>query len=75
MDATISIDKLAYSLRKARPDTTPGTFHPSQEKHVKGQRIGWRYAVLQVADMLQSTSPGFDREAFYLACGTAANKE
>lgn len=72
---TISIDQIASALRKARPDTTPGTYHPSREDAVRGQRIGWRYTVLQIADSLQRAVPGFDRGAFYEACGTAANKE
>ncbi len=70
---TISIDQIANALRKARPDTTPGTYHPSRDDAVKGQRIGWRYTVLQIADSLQRTVPGFDRDAFNIACGTTTN--
>lgn len=73
MTDTISIDDLTRALLRARPDTTPGTYQPSQEKAVNGQRVGWRYTVLQVADTLQRTVPGFDREAFYAACGTTTN--
>ena len=73
MTAMISVDDIAAALRKARPDTTPGTFNPSQAKAVNGQRVGWRSTVLAVADTLTRTVPGFDRDAFNEACGTTTN--
>jgi hypothetical protein len=67
----LDVDAIARALRMARPDTTPGTYAPNMAQGVKGQRIGWRYAVCKVVDTLQAThGAAFDRAAFNSACGT-----
>lgn len=61
---------IASALRKARPITAPGSFAPDQRAAARGQYVGWRYAVVKMADALQSAhGDKFDREAFNAAAG------
>lgn len=68
MDATT----IASALRKARPITAPGSYSPGRRAAVRGQYDGWRYAVVKMADALQSAhGDRFNREEFNAACGAA----
>lgn len=61
---------IASALRKARPITTPGSFAPGRREAVRGQYDGWRYAVVKMADALQSAhGDKFNRIEFNAACG------
>ena len=61
---------IAAALLKARPITAPGTYPPGRQAAVKGQYVGWRYAVVKMADALQSAHGSqFNRREFNAACG------
>lgn len=61
---------IAAALRKAKPMTAPGTFSPSQSRFIRGEMVGWRTAVLKMADTLQHHhGAAFNRKAFNVACG------
>ena len=64
-DQTISVQALAEALRSAKPHAPCGP----RADYVRAQIIGWRYAVVRVADVLQREIPGFDRARFNKACG------
>jgi len=59
------IAALAEALRSAKPHAPSGP----RADYVRAQIIGWRYAVVRVADALQQEIPGFDRARFNEACG------
>lgn len=61
---TISVRKIAEALRSAKPHAPSGP----RADYVRSQIIGWRYAVVRVADVLQKELPGFDRTRFNEAC-------
>lgn len=61
---------IAAAMLKARPITAPGSFNPGRREAVRGQYVGWRYAVVKMADALQSAhGDKFDRKEFNAACG------
>lgn len=61
----ISVQAIAEALRGAKPHAP---FGPRAD-YVRSQIIGWRYAVVRIADVLQREVPGFDRALFNKACG------
>lgn len=62
---TIPVQKIAEALRSAKPHAP---FGPCGD-HVRSQIIGWRYAVVRIADVLQKELPDFDRASFNKDCG------
>lgn len=69
----MNTNRIAATLRKARPMTTPGTFAPSRADAVRNQYVAWRYTVTMFGDMLDkeafSAGETFDRKAFNADCG------
>ena len=66
-----TVEVIARAMRKAKPMTAPGTYRAEQAQAVRGQYVGWRYAVTKMADTLQAEHGAlFDRQAFNRACGT-----
>lgn len=56
---------LAGALKQAKPDKLPGI----TDTEYNNRLIGWRWAVVKVADTAAAQNARFNRDKFYLACG------